>query len=82
MHQKFWHSVAPYAPKSLRPKAILHSFGSQESQMPKLYKAMFLHYVTMVFRSILQKDGLKHQNFWQNGGTKQALKCYIAEFIK
>jgi len=44
MHQKFWDFVALYQKEkrgSSWPKAILHTFRPQVSQMPKLYKAMF-----------------------------------------
>jgi hypothetical protein len=61
------------------PKAILYSFGPQESQILKLYKGGYLHFLAMMIRSFLQKDKLKHQNFLQNNGIKQALGKSLIE---
>jgi hypothetical protein len=49
----------------------LHDFGPQVSQILKLYKVVFFQTLAGVFRSILQKDALKHQHFLQKRGTKQ-----------
>jgi hypothetical protein len=51
----------------LAPNAFFTSFGTLGSQMPKLYKAIFLQTLKGVFRSILQKKELIHQNFLQTG---------------
>ena len=53
--------------------ARFYKFWASRSQMPKLLKPHFCCFGYMVFKSILQKDRLKHQNFWQDWGTKHPL---------
>jgi hypothetical protein len=40
--------------------------------MPKVLHPKFCCFLPMVFRSILPKDEIEQQKFWQKWGTKQA----------